>query len=140
MATGKTITAAVIAMTIAVVFLGPVFSIVDGNSGTVGVDENATIQTDSWADLEGYEITSNFTLYDDTGTQLIEGTDYELNSTAGTIQALSGSTAISSGDTVNAVYDYQATSGTTTTIVTLVPTFIALLILGTAAAKMQQMM
>jgi len=140
MATGKTITAAVIAMTIAVVFLGPVFSIVDGNSGTVGVDENATIQTDSWADLEGYEITSNFTLYDDTGTQLSEGTDYELNSTAGTIQALSGSTAISSGDTVNAVYDYQATSGTTTTIVTLVPTFIALLILGTAAAKMQQMM
>jgi len=141
MKTGAKVTTVVIAMTIAAVFIGPLVSVIGAQSGTVGVgNEEATIYTDEWTDLEGFDITANFTLETTDGTTLSEGTDYELNQTAGTITAKDGSSSVSDGDTVVATYEYQATDGTTTTIVNLVPLFAALLILGTAAVAIQNRM
>jgi len=140
MASGKAVAATLIAMTVVAVFIAPLADVTASNTGTEGVNETVTIQTDEWVDLTGYDITGNFTLNNDSGTELTEGTDYELNESAGTIQAIDGSTSVSDGESVTAIYEYQATDSTTETVATLVPLFAALLIIGTVSVRIRQMM
>lgn len=118
-----------VALAIAVTLVVPFASVVGGNTGEVGISESVTAEVDTYQDIEGYDIdTSNFTATDSGGTELTEGTDYELNATDGSVQFLS-SGAVSDGDEVDLEYSYQATSGTTSTITGLLPLFVALLIL-----------
>lgn len=141
MSNGKLIAGTLIAMTIAAVFLTPLSTVVATSTGVVGVgNESVTIHTDEYSDLDGYDVTNNYTVELEDGTELTEGTDYEINRTEGSITAVSGSATVSDGDTVLVTYEYNATDSTTGTIAGLVPMFAALLILGIAAAKMREMM
>lgn len=140
------VVAVVLAVTIASVLIAPIADVVGDNTGTQTVT-NESVQTnfDEVQDLEGYDIDdSSETVYYDNGTAgsyetATEGTDYELYPQNGSIELLSSGN-IESGDDVQVTYDYQATGSTTTLIAGFVVTFVVLLILGTVAGKLQEMM
>ena len=141
MPSGRVVAATLIAMTIVAVFIGPLASITNDNTGEVEFEDSVTGSTSEYVEIPGiYDITSNYTVELDDGTSLSEGTDYQLNQTDGTILVDSGSSTASDGDTLVIRGEYQASGTTTTTVATLVPLFAGLLILGTAAMKMRQMM
>lgn len=140
MASGKTIAATLIAMTIVAVFFTPLADITNANTGTVEQVDNVTADVGNYVDIQGYDITTNFTAYNNSGTQLTEGTDYELNQTAGTILIKSGSANVADGESVGMVYEYEATDATTGTIAGMIPMFAGLLLIGVAAARMRKMM
>jgi len=141
MATGRTVASALIAMAVVAVLIGPLATSVGSSTGTVGVNETISAQQDEWQDIEGYDLTANFTATNTNGgTTLSEGSDYELATENGSIQFLSGSANVAQGDDVRLVYDYQGTDTTTSTIANLIPLFAALLLIGVAAARIQQMM
>jgi len=123
-----------IAVAIAATLVAPFTGAIAGNTGVVSTNETVSASVGDYQDLEGYEIDgATFSAEDSSGTALSEGTDYELNETAGTIKFLSGG-SVSAGDSVKASYDYQATDGTTDTITGLLPLFVGLLVLVTLAA------
>lgn len=120
----------------------PIASTVYGSTGTQAIqNESLSADLDTYQDLEGFNIVDGSTTVEyDNGTAwntATEGTDYELALENGTIKPLS-SGAIDQGDPLRVSYDYQVTSGTTTTIVQLVPLFVALMVLGLFAFKVQQ--
>jgi len=141
MASGKAVAATLIAMTVVAVFIGPLANVTANNTGVEGVNETVTIQTDEYTDLSGWDLTNNVTVTTGGGTTtLTEGTDYELNSTVGSIIAVDGSANVADGDTVRVVYEYEATDSTTETIAGLLPLFAALLIIGTVSLRIRKMM
>lgn len=141
MATGKTVAGALIAMTVVAVLIGPLATTVASSTGTVGVNETVSAEPGSYQDITGYDLNANFTATNTNGgTTLTEGTDYELATENGSIKFLDGSANVAQGDDVELLYEYQGTDGTTTTIATLIPLFAALLILGTVAVKIREMM
>lgn len=138
------ITALVIAVTIAAVLFIPFGSIVGDSTGTQTVDnESFTAEPGTWQELDGYQVVqdSETIAYDDgTGyTNLTQGTDYELNNTAGTVKILESS-SVSSGDDVRASYDWEKLDGPADTIVGLLPLFVALLILVSLAVPIMDRM
>jgi len=137
--TGGAVAGTLIAITIVAVLVGPLASSVVGNSGVVGVQENVSADPGTIQDLEGYDITSNFSA-DNGGTSLSEGSDYELYEENGSIKFLTGSANVAGGDDVGLTYEYNATDGITATIADLIPLFAGLLILGTVAVRIRQMM
>jgi hypothetical protein len=140
MSSGRVVAGALIAMTIAAVFIGPLASTVTGNTGDVQFDEEIAAQHGEYVEIGGvYDITGNYTVESTGGTTYSEGSDYEINRTDGSVKALSSGT-ISDGETLVVTGEYTAAGTTTTTVATLVPLFAGLLILGTAAMKMRQMM
>lgn len=141
MASGRMVAATLIAMTVVAVFIGPLADVTAQNTGDTGFDESVTISDTEYVEIPGvYDITSNYTVELSDGTSLTEGTDYEINQTDGSVIAVTGSSTVSDGDSVRVYGEYTASSPTTTTVATLVPLFAGLLILGTAAMKMRQMM
>lgn len=129
---------------IAVVLLGPFVSTVNSNVGTQAVtNESVTASTGEFVELDGYDLVgSSVVVYgynDSTGSfeQATEGTDYEINTGPGDVQALSGSSLIDDGEEVKVTYDFEATSGTTTTILNLLPLLVGVLILGTVGMYVQ---
>jgi hypothetical protein len=140
MTNSKLVAATLVAMTVAAVLVAPLGSVIASNTGTLGVAGNVGADVGNYQELDGYDITSNFTATDSDGNTLSEGADYELNRTDATIKFLSGSSLVTDGETITVEYEYEAASGTTTTVATLVPLFAGLLILGTAAVKMRKMM
>jgi len=126
---------------IGVVLFNPFVSIVDGNSGVQAVgNESVTADHDSYVELDGYDLVDGSVTVDNgSGTTYSEGTDYELNQSAGSIHALGGGN-ISDGQTIEVSYEYQSTDGTTSTIIDLLPLFLVLLILVLLAAKMMSIM
>lgn len=137
-----------IALTIGAVMLVPVVDIVDSNNGEVDV-ENETVTTNAsyteTYDLQGFNIVNGSETVEryDSGTDswntLSAGTDYELNETNGSVEFLSGGN-VSEGDEVRASYTYEATTGTVSTVVGLIPLFLALLLLVPLATKVQDRM
>lgn len=141
MATPKEVATVVIALTIAATLFVPIADTVEGNSGTQTVtNESVTADVGNYTELDGYRIDEDSeTVYNASGAEMTRGTDYEMGYENGSIKALSGG-SISDGTTIQVSYDYQATDGTTSTILDLVPLFVALLILGVMAAKIQEAM
>lgn len=140
MPSGRMIAGTLIALTVVAVFIGPLSSVTEGNTGDVEFDQSVTGDTSQYVEVEGvYEITGNYSVELSDGTSLTEGTDYEINQTDGTILAID-STNVNDGDTLVVKGEYSATDGTTTTVATLVPLFAALLILTTIAVRVQRMM
>jgi hypothetical protein len=139
MTSGEGVAAVVIAATVVMVLFNPVAALVDSTTGTTSVaNEEVTVANDSFTQLDGYNIQedSETVRYEDgTGTWVnaSEGTDYEMQYSEGSIKALNGS--IEDGDTVRVSYDYEPTDGATTTVLTMVPLFMALLVLGTFGEK-----
>jgi len=124
----------VIAVAIAATLVSPFIGAIDGNTGSVDVNESLTADVGNYQDLEGYDIdASTFSANDSDGNTLTDGTDYELNSTDGTVKFTSAGN-VGDAELVTANYTYQATDGTTSTIADLLPLFVALLILVTLAA------
>jgi len=124
-----------IAVAIAATLVTPFTGAIAGHTGTVSVNEKVTADVGTYQDIDGYDVdagTFSAELSSD-GTALTEGTDYNLNETAGTIEFID-STNVNDGDSVDLSYDYQATDGTTSTITGLLPLFVGLLILVTLAA------
>jgi len=139
------IVALVIAITIGAVFLAPVADIVTSNSGTQTVD-NATVTTsldyNQTYELDGYEIITDSETIERYNTSsgswetLTKGTDYEIDYAAAELDVLDTS-ATDAGDELRASYDWEATDGTTGTIVELIPLLMALLLLAPLANRLQ---
>lgn len=143
MANTSKIAGVMIALTVAAVLLNPIAGVVNDNSGDQDVvNESVTAQHDEYVDLDGYDIeTDSETVYYTNNTSgnweaATRGTDYEMNYSAGSVQALS-SGDIEDGEELKVSYTYAATDGTTTTVVSMVPLFVALLILGVIASRVQ---
>jgi len=126
---------------IAVSLIGPFINVVGSSSGLQAVgNEPVTADHDTYVELEGYSLVDGSVTVDDgAGTTYSEGADYELNRSAGSINALSSGN-ITDSQTIEVSYDYEATSGTTTTIVGLLPLFMALLVLVVLAGAATDMM
>lgn len=136
----------VIALTVAAVLFTPIANTVAENSGDQDVvNETVTAQHGQYVDLDGYNIVSDsetvyYTNDTDGSTEVAtRGTDYEMNYSAGSIQALENG-SISDGEEIDVSYTYEATDSSTTTVVTMVPLFVALLMLGVMAARIQDAM
>lgn len=144
MASGKQIAGLMIALTIAITLFGPINAAVVDNTGEQTVtNESVTADLDNYVGLDSYSIKdgSETVLYDN-GTDWVEatsGTDYEMAYDNGSIKALSTG-SISDGQELKVSYDYEATSGTTTTVTNLVPLFVALLVLGVMGARATEML
>lgn len=142
----RTIAGLVIALTIAATLFTPIADTVNQNTGEQSVtNETVTAQHGEYVDLDGYSIlTDSETVYytnnTDGSTEVAtRGTDYEMNYSSGSIKALS-SGSIDDGEQIDVSYDYEATDSTTTTVAALVPLFVALLMLGVMAARIQDAM
>lgn len=124
----------VIAATIAAVLFMPFSNAVADNSGDIDIqNESVTADTGEYVDLDGYNIESGETVYwfnetSDSYEEVSSGTDYEMSYGDGSIQAVDGG-AVSDGDELLVSYTYASTDEMTTTVMTLVPMFLALLIL-----------
>jgi hypothetical protein len=147
MASAKTVMGVAIALAIAATFVGPIVSAVNSNSGAVDVtNETVTADIGNAVDLDGYNIdNSTVTVYeynDSAGAYetATAGADYEMGLGNGSIVALGTSDNIQDGEDVKVTYTYQATSGASTTVLGLIPLFLALLILGVLAERVQDMM
>lgn len=138
---GRQLATVFIAITIAAVFLTPISTVVTDSTGVQTV-ENETVTADvgNYSGLTGYSVDSSseeVVWYNSTSGQnetLVEGTDYEFDYEESRIKPLSGG-SVSDGETLYVSYDYQATSETVATIGSLVPLFVALLILTTLSSK-----
>lgn len=141
MVSGQQIATVLIAVTIAATLLNPIASTVTQNTGTQTVsNETVTAHYGKYTDLDGYKIVSGSeTVYNASGATMSSGTDYKIATKNGSIEALNGG-SIADGNTIKVSYDYQATDGTTTTVIGLVPLFVGLLMLVVLAAKLMEMM
>lgn len=129
---------------IAVVLLGPFVTTVNDNSGTQSLtNESITASTGEYVELDGYDVVGSSVVvygYNDSSGSFetaTEGTDYEIDLSAGDVQALNDSSLIDDGEEVKVTYDYEATSGTVTTVLQLLPLLVGVLILGTVGMYVQ---
>jgi len=128
-----------LAAVIGMIFLSPVVDAVNTNTGVQSVNENVTADTGSYVELTGYDIDESSVVvegFNDTSgsyEQASEGTDYELNTSDGSLKALSGSSLIDDGENVIVKYDYQASGGLTTTVVGFIPVMMGTLLLWTVS-------
>jgi len=148
MANSKAIVALIIGATIAATLFMPINAAVNDNVGTQTIEnetDGLTADYNTTQDLEGYNIvdgSETVERYNSTSGSwetLTAGTDYQINNEPGSIEILDTS-ATDAGDDIRVSYDYQATSGATTTVALLVPLFVALLVLVMLAAKVMEMM
>lgn len=145
MANNNKIVALVIAITIGAVFLAPVADIVTSNSGTQTVD-NATVTTsldyNQTYELDGYDIVTDSDTIERYNTTsgswetLTKGTDYEIDYAAAELD-VTDTSATDAGDELRASYNWEATDGTTGTIVELIPLLMALLLLVPLANRVR---
>jgi hypothetical protein len=141
----RELAALALALTVAGVLFVPISgAVTDGTGIQTVTNESVTADVGNHTDLEGYDIdgsTDTVTYTNGTGTTYtaVEGSDYELATENGSIKVLSGGN-IDDGASLKVSYDYQATSGTVTTVVGLVPLFVGLLLIGTIAGKLTDAM
>lgn len=134
-----------LAAIIGMVFLTPVVDAVDNNSGDVDVtNESVVAQHDSYVSLDGYAIDSSsetvWAYNDSTSSyeQAVSGTDYEMNYSAGEIQALSSSTLIQDGEDLKVSYTYTASDQSTAMILSFIPVMFGTLIFAKLAQGVQK--
>lgn len=143
MASSKGIIVVLIAVTIGAVLFLPIMDVVNENTGEVTVeDESLTAEIDTPQDLDGYAVidgTETVEYSTDDGDSWTEAmsSDYSLDTESGEITFTSDGN-VSEGDQVRVGYDYEATDSTTTTVVGIVPLFIALLLLVALARKVTE--
>lgn len=143
---GRTIVVVLIAALLAVVLLGPIATVVSENTGETDVQNESWVATvGETEDLDGYNVVSGSETVERYNTTsgswetLSSGTDYEISYEPGEVTILSGG-AVSDGDDVRASYSYEATDSMTTTVVTLVPLLLALLVLVVLAKPIMEAM
>lgn len=144
MPTGRQVAIGLIAVTIAAVLFNPFAAIVDNTAGQQSVTADTTVNYNESENLEGYDVVgSTLTVewYNSTSSsyETVPSSQYEFDNSSATISWESGS-EVPDGADARVSYDYRSTEGATTTIVNLTPLFVGLLILGTLAARIQQVM
>lgn len=129
-------------VTFAAVLLAPTINVALGGSGDVTVqNETVAADYDNYVDLEGYDVNSNSeTVYgfnDTSGAyeEAVSPGDYAFDYVEGRIRINSSSTLIQDGEDVKVTYTYARTSGSTTTVVQLIPMFLGLLIMVVLASE-----
>jgi len=134
-----------LAAVIGIIFLEPVVGAVNDNTGQQSVtNESITADVGNWVELQGFDVVDGSeTVYgfnDSSGSFEVatEGSDYEINNSDGALKALSGSSLIDDGEEVKVSYDYQATSGVTTTVAGFIPVMLGTLILFVVAQGVQR--
>ena len=138
MATPRTIASLIIAVTIAATLFAPVANVVGDNTGDVTVtNESVTADVGNASELRGYNLDAS-SVSVTSGGSTVNSSEYSIDAEAGTITILANGT-VSDGDGLLVSYTYAATSGTTSTVVGMVPLFLALLILGVLAGKVSDM-
>jgi hypothetical protein len=140
--TAKLVLAATVAVVVGMLFLQPVITSVNDNTGTQAVtNETVTAQYDEYVELGGYNIDSGSETvwgYNDTAgsyEQAVSGTDYEINYDGGELKVLNGSTLIDDAEDVKVSYDYQASGQTTSLVAGFVPVMIVLLLFVSVAMQ-----
>lgn len=132
----RTVAAILVAAAIAATLFAPFAGAVTDNTGTQSVTNESVTAAPAGevASLGGYDLVSGSeTVYwynssSSSYEQVTAGTDYEINEEPGEIKTLSGG-EISDGDDLKVTYDYEATGSTTTSVVTVAPLLLALLVL-----------
>lgn len=143
MASPKMVVTVSIALALAAVLFVPLADIVNGSVGGQTVtNETLTAQTGEYQGLGGYDLEDSETVYwlnSSSGNYetLAESTDYEVRYDSGEVKPLAGG-AVSDGDELQVTYTYAATGPIVTTLVVLVPTLLALLMLVVAAAPVME--
>lgn len=130
-----------ILLVIALVLFIPFQEAVDANTGVQTVDnESVVVNVGERADLQGYDLESGtITVYTDQSGTVLPATNYTVHERPGELE-LDNEDTVTNGSTVYATYDYAATSGTTTTILTYGPLLLAVLILVLAATTVDDLM
>lgn len=133
-----------VAAAIGVIFMSPVVSAVNQNTGVQSVtNETVTADYNASADLAGYDVDAgSVTVYGLNETSghyetATEPDDYELRAGPGEVDFNESSTLINEGEDVRVTYDYTATSGTTTLIIGFIPVMLGTLILTVIARGVQ---
>lgn len=133
--TTKIVVAATVAVVVGMLFLQPVLTSVNDNTGTQTVT-NETVSADvgAYVNLGGYDINSGsetvWGYNDSSGSyeQATAGTDYELDEGGGELKVLNSSTLIQDGEDVKVSYEYQASGQTTALVAGFIPTMVVLLL------------
>ena len=135
MVSARNIAVLAVALVIGVTLLSPINSAVIDNTGEVDVDdESLTAEIGEWQSLaqsnlvEDSETVEYYDNDTDEWVTATEGTDYEINYEDGSVQFLEDG-AVSEGDDVRVSYTYEATDNMTTTVLNLIPLFVALFLL-----------
>lgn len=143
--TASYVIAFVLVAIIGMVFLTPVVQAVDDNSGQQSItNETVTAQHGEYVDLGGYAIDSSSETvwgYNDTSgsyEQATSGTDYDMNYSAGEIQANSSSSLIQDGEDIKVSYTYQASNESTSVILGFIPVMFGTLIFAKLAQGVQK--
>lgn len=141
MASPRRYAALLIALTIAATLFTPITdSVVSATNEQSVTNETVTAQTGTFVDLERYQLVDGSeTVYNSSGAEMTRGTDYEIDYGDGRIKALSGGD-ISDGSQIQVSYQWRQTTGTTSTVLNLIPLFVALLILAIMAAQVMEAM
>lgn len=141
MASPRRYAALLIALTIAATLFTPITnSVVDATNEQSVTNETVTAQTGTFVDLERYQLVDGSeTVYNSSGVEMTRGTDYEIDYGDGRIKALSGGD-ISDGSEIQVSYQWRQTTGTTSTVLDLIPLFVALLILAIMASQVMEAM
>lgn len=138
---GSAITKVVIGALIAVVLLNPLNSVVADSTGTTSVANETVTADNSFQELQGYDIVNGSVTVNDSDGNTVDPGNYTVRHAPGEIRINnSSSTVVSDGEQVDVSYDYQATSGSVTTIALLVPLLAVLLVLVLFTGKIQGMM
>lgn len=139
--TAQVVIALAVAAAIGMVFLGPVTTAVNENSGTTTVtNESVTADVGSYVELGAYSVIDGTeTVYNASGAEQTAGTDYELAAENSSIKALSGG-SIADGETIAVAYDYQASGELATTVMEFIPMMLGLLIFVGIARHVQKEM
>lgn len=136
MVSHKKIASLLVAVTIAATLYAPITDAVTGNTGEIEVENESVVAEPGTAvDLDGHTIqegSETVEWYNSTSESyetVEEGTDYEIDTDAGTLTVLESSSTISEGDELRVGYTYAATSSMATTVINLIPLMLGLLIL-----------
>lgn len=140
--TTKLVVAVTVAVVVGMMFLQPVITSVNDNTGSQTVT-NETVNADvgAYVDLGGFNIDSGsetvWGLNDTSGDyeQATAGTDYEIDNGGGELKVLNSSSLIQDGEEVKVSYDYQASGQTTALLAGFVPIMLVLLLFVITAMK-----
>lgn len=138
----KVVVAVVVAVVVGMLFLQPVISAAETNTGQQSIG-NETVNADynEPVELDGYDIATNsetvWGYNDSSGTyeQAVSGTDYEIDYGGGELEVLNGSSLIQDGEEVKVSYDYQASGQTVSLIAGFVPIMLVLLMFVAVAMR-----
>lgn len=133
-----------IAVTVGMVFFGPLATAVSDNTGDQDVtNETFTADFDDAHDLQGYDVYDSETVWVANGSntfeQATEGTDYTFDYASGEI-TMQNTSLVDAGDTVKVEYTYEASDPLASTVIGFIPVIFGTLLFAKVAFAAQDVM